>query len=67
MGYFILPPPSWIQMYYQPMEGSFDQFLQRHNHSEQATRVVKSHREEISLYQKYKAYYSYGFYIAKKI
>ena len=67
MGYFILPPASWIQMYYQPMERSFDQFLQRHNHSVMANKVVESYREEIRMYQKYKAYYSYGFYIAKKI
>lgn len=67
MGYFILQPPSWIQMYYQPMEGNFEQFLQRHHHSVMANKVVESCREEIRMYHKYKAYYSYGFYIARKV
>ena len=66
-GYFILPQTSWIQNYYKPMERRFDDFLRRHHHCELARRVVETHREEISLYQKYKSYYSYGFYVAKKV
>ena len=67
VGYFILPPASWIQNYYQPLEQQFEAFLGLHGHSELAMQVVESYREEISLYRKYKAYYSYGFYIARKV
>jgi len=67
MGYFTLPQDSWTHQYYEPLEEQFEPFLKRHNHSEPATRVVESHRDEMSLYHTYKAYYSYGFYIAKKV
>ena len=66
-GYFILPQNSWIQKYYQPLKRQFEHFLQRHDHSEMARQVVETYQEEIRMYQKYKAYYSYGFYVAKKI
>ena len=66
MGYFILPQKSWIQNYYQPLEKRFGEFLNRHGHSEAAIRVIASYTEEIRLYHTFKAYYSYGFYIARK-
>lgn len=65
-GYFIIPPGSWLSNYYQPLEEGFASFLQRHNYSATAKRLVQEHRDEIALYQKFKEYYSYGFYIARK-
>lgn len=65
-GYFNLGLESWIESYYRPMERRFDEFLSRHDHSEQAQKIVKAHKEEIELYKKYQSYYSYGFYIARK-
>ena len=67
VGYFILSESSWIENYYKPMENRFIGFLDKHNHSEQANKIVESHKEEMALYLKYKNYYSYGFYIAKKV
>lgn len=64
VAYFVLPPESWIN-YYQPMEARFLPFLEKHAHSPTAQRVVAEHQEEIKLYHKFKAYYSYGFYIAR--
>ena len=32
-----------------------------------AKNIVELNKEEIEIYKKYKDYYSYGFYIAKKI
>lgn len=66
-GYFPLSEESWIDHYYQPMESRFDAFLKRHNHSDDAQAMVKENQDEIALYQKFKEYYSYGFYIIQKL
>ena len=65
-GYFYLPPKSWLEGYYDPMEGRFQAFLDRNNHSDLAQKVVRDSEDEIALYKKYQDYYSYGFYIARK-
>ena len=67
IGYFILSQNSWIDNYYKPIEKRFSAFLQKHNNSEMARNIVEREKEEIRKYLKYKDYYSYGFYIAKKI
>ena len=66
IGYFYLSQDSWIENYYKPMEARFETFLKRNNNSELARKVVEDNKAEIHLYQKYKDYYSYGFYIARK-
>ncbi|WP_422083809.1 class I SAM-dependent methyltransferase [Ulvibacterium sp.] len=65
-GYFCLKEDSWITNYYQPLEARFSSFLQRYNNSEPAREIVKAYKAEIDLYRRYKEYFSYGFYIAKK-
>jgi len=67
VGYFVLSENSWINNYYKPMEKRFSAFLEKHNNSEMAKNFVELGKEEIRKYQKYKDYYNYGFYIAKKI
>jgi SAM-dependent methyltransferase len=66
VGYFYLPPESWIDNYYKNVEYEFDEFMQRQGHSELAKKVVGENRQEIELYLKNKAFYSYGFYVARK-
>jgi SAM-dependent methyltransferase len=66
VGYFYLSQDSWIENYYKPMEARFETFLKRHDNSELARKVLDDYKAEIELYQKYKDYYSYGFYIARK-
>lgn len=65
-GYFYLNQDSWLKNYYEPMNERFSSFLERHNNSETARAVVKEYKTEIEDYQKYKNYYSYGFYVARK-
>ena len=67
VGYFVLSQTSWLENFYNPMEKRCSAFLEKHNNSEMARNVVEGHKEEIRNYKKYKDYYSYGFYIAKKI
>jgi SAM-dependent methyltransferase len=66
VGYFYLSQDSWMQTYYEPMQARFEPFLERHGHSALARKVVEEHQAEIDLYQQFKEYYSYGFYIAKR-
>lgn len=66
MGYFFLPEHCWLDNYYNPMRKSFDAFLSRNKYSEDARAIVDAERHEIELYEKYKAYFSYGVYIARK-
>lgn len=65
-GYFPLPESSWIENYYTPLENTFDGFIAKHD-SDDARAIVEAEKAEIALYKKHQNYYSYGFYIAKKI
>ncbi len=67
MGYFILPEYCWIENYYLPLKNRFPSFLEQNDNSVDAQAVVEAEKKEIALYEEYKQYYSYGFYIAKKI
>lgn len=67
VGYFTLPVNSWLQQYYLPLQALFPAFLARHGHSSQAVAVVEAQRSETELYQRHKSYYSYGFYVARKL
>ncbi len=66
MGYFVLGEDSWMTNYYIPIETRFDAFLERHKNSDLARKIVSDYQSEIQLYKRFKAYFSYGFYIAKK-
>lgn len=65
-GYFYLHPESWEDPYYKPLEAGFDAFLERHNHKKIAGKVLREVKNEIDMYRRYKKYYSYGYYIARK-
>jgi ubiquinone/menaquinone biosynthesis C-methylase UbiE len=67
IGYFVLPKYCWLDNYYRPLQRSFPEFLDRHGHSEAAVAIVEAEKQEIALYEQYRAYYSYGFYLAKKL
>ncbi len=67
VAYFFLPEHCWIDNYYRPMQNRFTEFLERNANSEKAQAIVDDEKKEIALYQKYKKYYSYGVYIARKL
>jgi hypothetical protein len=66
IDYFVLSEHCWLDNYYAPMRAQFLNFLNRNGNSEEARAIVAAERYAIELYEKYKAYYSYGVYIAKK-
>lgn len=65
-AYFALPEYCWIEEYYRPIEGHFGEFSARHDHRREAADFVEGEKQEIALYKKYKEYYGYGFYLARK-
>ena len=66
VAYFILPEHCWLENYYRPMQSRFPAFLARHSHSDAALAITRAENEEIALYEKYKSWYSYGVYIARR-
>lgn len=64
-AYFVLPTHCWLENYYRPMQRRFEAFLARHGNNDQAQAIVTAEAQEISLYEHYAAYYSYGVYVAK--
>jgi cyclopropane fatty-acyl-phospholipid synthase-like methyltransferase len=67
LGYFVLKESSWTDNYYTPSIQRFDAFLHKHGKSEASKALIDQEQEEIQLYEKYKSYFSYGFYIAEKL
>jgi SAM-dependent methyltransferase len=67
LGYFPLPTDCWLEHYYQPLQASFCDFLNRHQHSATAESIIAAEEKEIALYKKYQAFVSYGMYVAKKV
>ncbi|GMQ55410.1 class I SAM-dependent methyltransferase [Halopseudomonas aestusnigri] len=66
VGYFVLPEYCWLDNYYMPMLRRLDEFLARNGNSEEARAIVQAEHDEIELYEKYKAYFGYGVYVARK-
>ena len=65
-GYFYLGQDSWMESYYTPLQARFDAFLERNHHPDLAQKIVEEYETEINFYRQFKAYYSYGFYVAQK-
>ncbi|MEX0759674.1 MAG: class I SAM-dependent methyltransferase [Tistlia sp.] len=67
LGYFVLPERCWLDNYYGPMEQRFASFLEAHGNSDAAFALVEAERHEVSLYERYKAFVGYGYYVARKV
>lgn len=65
LGYFTLGEHCWLDNYYQPLQAQKAEFVQRHGGSDEVIALANELDEEQALYQEFKAFYSYGFYIAR--
>ena len=63
---FTLPESCWTETYFAPQKSRQDDFLKAHPGSKTAEALVINLRREEELYQKYKQYYGYVFYVGKK-
>jgi SAM-dependent methyltransferase len=66
LGYFALPKRCWLENYYRPMQDRFAAFLERNDNSEAAAAIVAAEEHEIALYERYSAFVSYGYYVARR-
>lgn len=67
VGYFTLPERCWLENYYRPLQACFPAFLERCGHAEAARGIVAEEEREIALYERYREFVSYGFYVARRI
>jgi len=64
---FILPENCWTEHFYAPQVKAQEVFLKKYADNEAAEEFIKNQRYETQLYNRYKAFYGYVFYIGKKI
>jgi ubiquinone/menaquinone biosynthesis C-methylase UbiE len=63
---FILPENCWTEHFYVPCVSAQEKFLKKYPGNKTVEEFIASERRETELYNKYKAYYGYVFYIGKK-
>lgn len=67
VGTFVLPDECWTTNYYIPQRKAQEIFLEHHADNAFAKELVKNQRHEAEMYNKYKQYYGYVFYIGRKL
>lgn len=66
IGYFALPEHCWLDNYYRPIQQRLSGFLQANGHSDAAKAIAAAEEVEIDLYEQYRAFVSYGYYVARE-
>jgi len=64
---FVLPENCWTDNYYVPQVKVQQAFLEEHADNSAAVGFIESMQHEAEMYDKYKQYYGYAFYIGKKL
>ena len=64
---FVLPEICWTENYYAPQVSLQENYLKKYTGNKDVEDFIFSERKEKQLYEKYKEYYGYVFYIGKKI
>jgi len=64
---FILSENCWIENFYKPQILAQERFLKKYTDNKAAEELVKNQRHEAELYEKYKGFYGYAFYVGKKM
>lgn len=65
-AHFILPENCWTEHFYAPQFPAQEAFLKEYSGNAAAADLIAGQRHEQSLYDKYKEYYGYVFYIGPK-
>ena len=63
---YMLPETIWTD-YYTKQALNIDSFIKKHKGNKTVEEFISSQRYEAELYNKYKAYYGYMFYVGKRI
>ncbi len=64
---FVLPEKCWTEHYFLPQIAAREKFLNKYPGDKTAEALIASLQHEEVLYRKYKAFYGYVFFIAKKV
>ncbi len=64
---FILPENCWTEHFYDPQVALQEAFLKKYAGNQMAEEFIVNQRHEAQLYNRFKKYYGYVFYIGKKI
>lgn len=64
---FILPETCWTTHFFEPCGKIQEEFLRKHAGNNTVEELIAGQRHEKELYDKYKVFYGYVFYIAKKV
>lgn len=67
IGYFTLPESCWLANYYAPLLARMDAFSLAHERDPVVEALLAAERREIDLYRRYAAYFTYGFYVARRL
>lgn len=67
IAHFVLGEECWIENYYQPLLDKADAFLKKYDYAPEVEEFIEAGRLESEMYSRFKEYYSYVFYIAKKL
>ena len=66
VAHFPLDDKCWIDNYYKPLFDNSEVFLKRYDYADEVREFVEQGKIEAEMYNRFKDYYSYIFYIAKK-
>lgn len=64
---FTLPDACWSENFYAPQREAQRIFLERHRGNATAENLVANQRREAELWEKYRAFYGYVFFVAQKL
>jgi ubiquinone/menaquinone biosynthesis C-methylase UbiE len=65
VGHFALPPSSWWDDYYRPLQQNVTQFRERHRGEDDAQALADQVQREIDVWHAYSDYYSYEFFVMR--
>lgn len=66
LGYSVLPPSDWQENYYIPTQSRLPKFAERHPGVQEVQDLITMETNEANLYEKFKDWFSYGFYVVAK-
>ncbi|HOA97762.1 hypothetical protein [Acetivibrio saccincola] len=66
VAHFILDSKCWMENYYRPLLEKAVDFLKKYNYASEAKKFIEEFIIEADMYDRFKDYYSYVFYIAEK-
>ena len=66
VAHFTLDDKCWTDNYYKPLMDKAEAFLEKYDHSKEVKAIIEEYKIESRMYDSFKEYYSYVFYIAKK-